>query len=96
MDTQPEMTAEICYKQKPDYCPTSSYKQCTNNYIPATPCQCEERSYELCPVHQRVNQKMFQSVYNPFKNSLYLKHIPENRESIYIKAILLDLTNYNL
>lgn len=76
VNTQPKMRADICYKQKPNYCPMSSYKQCTNNFLPITPCQCEERSYELCPVHQRVNQKMFQPVYNPFKKPIIPKYIP--------------------
>ena len=75
MDRQPKMRADICYKQKPNYCPMSSYKQCTNNYLPVTPCQCEERNSELCPIHQRVNEKMYQNVYNPFKKPLIPKYI---------------------
>ena len=71
-----KMRSDICLGEKPDYCPMSSYKQCTNNYLPASPCLCEERSYELCPLHKRINQKAYQRVYDPFKKPFIPPHIP--------------------
>lgn len=59
--------ADVCLGEKPNYCPMSSYKQCTNNFIPVSPCLCEERSFELCPQHKKVNQKAYQLAYDPFK-----------------------------
>ena len=62
--------ADVCLGEKPNYCPMSSYKQCTNNYLPVSPCLCDERSFELCPQHKKVNQKAYQLAYDPFKKPI--------------------------
>jgi hypothetical protein len=80
----PSMRSDICYKQKVDLCPMSSYKQCTNNYLPKSPCKCEERSNELCPVHYKVNDMLYQNNYDPFKKPVippYVNGLP--RVNVY-------------
>ena len=61
--------SDLCHRSKIDHCPMKSYKQCTNNYLPVHKCKCEERAYELCPVHQRFNEKLYQSMHEPYKKS---------------------------
>jgi hypothetical protein len=56
------MRSDKCFKNLYnlyDHCPMSSFKQCTNNVYPVNRCNCQERSFELCPFHQQYSEKCF-------------------------------------
>lgn len=51
------LRGDTCIKQNVNNCPMSSYKQCTNNVFPINKCSCNERSFELCPIHNQYGEK---------------------------------------
>ena len=48
---------DSCLNNKYDKCPMSTYKQCSNNNLPISKCLCNERSFELCPIHHQYSEK---------------------------------------
>ena len=65
--------SDVCLETKIDPCPSGSYKQCTNNVMNLHKCDCRERSFELCPIHQQVNETCFELNHNPDK-TIYVKY----------------------
>ena len=47
---------DTCLNQKYNGCPMSTYKQCTNNNLPVNRCLCNERSFEMCPLHDQYGE----------------------------------------
>lgn len=66
----PDVSQQLCYYTQNPLCPryNGSYKQCTNNYLPAQnteTCPCHNRSFEMCPLQYKVSQRC---VNNEIKN----------------------------
>lgn len=58
----PDLSQQLCYYTQDPLCPryNGSYKQCTNNYLPAQnteTCPCHNRSFEMCPLKYKVSQR---------------------------------------
>ena len=50
---------DTCFVTQKNTCPISSYKQCTNNHYAISKCNCLEKSYELCKIRDKTNEKCY-------------------------------------
>lgn len=74
----PDVSQQLCYYTENDLCPkyNGSYKQCTNNYLPAQntkTCPCNNRTFEMCPYKYKVSQScVTNKIKNCLKNELHI------------------------
>ena len=59
----PTLNSDKCFLSEFDKCPryNGSYMQCTNNYKSLDQvCECQNRGFEVCPLHYKVSEKCYQ------------------------------------
>ena len=66
--------SDKCFENRPDRCPMSSFKQCTNNVLPLNKCDCRERSFELCSFHQQYSESCMYKAFNKLPD---IKIVPD-------------------
>lgn len=66
--------SDKCFNNRPDLCPMSSFKQCTNNTLPLNKCDCRERSFELCSAHQQYSESCYHAI---FQKTPDIKIVPD-------------------
>ena len=80
-----KLRKDNCYLSKKDNCPMSSYRQCTNNNLPKSPCDCMTENYELCPYSDNRCQNKISLGNLPVKNNIDHINYPKTypRVNIY-------------
>lgn len=56
---------DTCYLNEYKPCNMASYKQCTNNFMPPSTCQCKtQRGFELCEKNLQMSEACYMNHYN--------------------------------
>jgi hypothetical protein len=92
--TMPTLRGDKCLESKEEICPrTASYKQCTNNNMPLSKCQCNNPGFELCPRHLQYNEKCFMKTYRQMPDLTIYPKFTKPHTRVNIRRC--DNTGYN-
>tara|TARA_B100000575_G_C23142124_1_gene665021 strand:- start:2445 stop:2939 length:495 start_codon:yes stop_codon:yes gene_type:complete len=88
------LRGDVCLESKEEICPRKpSYKQCTNNNMPLSKCQCNNPGFELCPKNLQYNEKCFMKKYRQMPDLTIYPSFPKSHTRVNIRRC--DNTGYN-